>query len=67
MDHGHLSLFLVNAGVSFSRSSAEARGTRAGTTTRVSVLPSLLAGGVSTFLGVKEGSGCADAHPVLLT
>ena len=34
---------------------------------RVSVLPSLLAGGVSTFLGVKEGSGCADAQPVVLT
>ena len=63
MDHGHLSLLLVNAGVSFSRRSAEAQGT----TTRVSVLPSLLAGGVSRFLGVKEGSGCADAHPVLLT
>lgn len=29
--------------------------------------PSLLAAGASTFLGVKEGSGCADAHPVLLT
>lgn len=65
-DHGHLSL--ANARFSFSSSSTDASEAQDSTTGRVSALPSLFAGGASTFPGVKEdGSGCADVHPVPLT